>query len=79
MEVSSLVACTINILQSQMMPLELSVSDATIMSIAVESLIVILEASFTIIYDVYRTGVTLDDCSMFILQATSLSSHFITL
>jgi hypothetical protein len=67
MEVSSLVACTINILQSQMMPLELSVSDATIMSIAVESLIVILGASFTIIYDVYRTGVTYDDWLLMIV------------
>ncbi len=67
MEVSSPVACTINILRSQMMPLELSVSDATIMSIAVESSIMFLEASFTIIYDVYSTGVTYDDWQLMIV------------
>jgi hypothetical protein len=44
-----------------MMTLELSVSDVTIWSITVESLIMILEASFILIYDVYSTGITYDD------------------
>ncbi len=43
------------------MPLESSVSDATICSIALESSIRILQVSFTLIYDVYSTGITYDD------------------
>ncbi len=43
-----------------MMPLESSVSDATIRSVTLESSIAILEASFTLICDVYSTGVTYD-------------------
>jgi hypothetical protein len=42
-----------------MMPLELSVSDDTIRSVTVESSIIIQEASFALINDVYSTGVTL--------------------
>jgi hypothetical protein len=44
-----------------MMRLESSVSDATIWNIALESSITILEASFSLIYDVYSTGVAYDD------------------
>jgi len=44
-----------------MMPPESSVSDATIWSVTLELSITILEASFTLIYDVYNTVVTYDD------------------
>jgi hypothetical protein len=44
-----------------MMPLELFVSDATIWSATQDSSIMILEASFTLIYDVHSTGITYDD------------------
>jgi hypothetical protein len=44
-----------------MTPLELSVIDATICSNSLWSSITILEASFTLIYDVYSTSITLDD------------------
>ncbi len=40
---------------------ESSVSDATICSITLESSITILQASFTLIYDIYSTGITYDD------------------
>ncbi len=55
-----------------MMPQELSVSDATILSVTLEPSITILEALFTLIYDVYSTGVTHDDRNMFIVQATGI-------
>jgi hypothetical protein len=55
------VACFINILLLYMMPPELSISDATIESITQNLSIVILEASFYLIYDVYSTGCTYDD------------------
>ncbi len=48
----------------QMMPLESSVSDATILGITLESSIMILEMSFTLIYDVYSTSITYDDCQL---------------
>jgi hypothetical protein len=54
-----------------MMPLESSVSDATIWSITLESSITILQASFTLICDVYSTGISYDDRDMFIVQATN--------
>ncbi len=38
--------------------LELSVSDTTIWRVTLESSITILEASFSLIYDVYSTGIT---------------------
>ncbi len=38
------------------MPLESSLSDATIWSVTLELSITILEASFTLIYNVYSTG-----------------------
>jgi hypothetical protein len=44
-----------------MMPLLSEVSDATIWSGTLESSIMISEASFTLIYDLYSTGVTYDD------------------
>jgi hypothetical protein len=57
-----------------MMHLGSSVSDATIWSVTVESSITILEAPFTVFYDVYSTGITYSDCllmiTMFIVQAT---------
>jgi hypothetical protein len=57
---------------------ELSVSDATILSVTPESSITILETSFTLIYDVYSTGVTYDDHqSYYILQATGDSSKML--
>ena len=54
-----------------MMPLESSVSDATIWYITLELPSKILEALFTIIYDVYSTGVTYDVHNMFIESATA--------
>ncbi len=57
-----------------MMTQELSVSDATIWSVTLESLLMILmiiKASFTLIYDVYITGITYDNCNMFITQSTA--------
>ncbi len=56
-----------NILQSQMTSLELSVSGATIRSANLGSSIMILEASFTLIYDVYSTGITCDDRQLMIV------------
>jgi len=47
-----------------MMPLESSVSDATIWSITLGSSIIILEASFRLIYIVLSAGVTYDDCQL---------------
>ncbi len=44
-----------------MMLLELSMGDATISSITLGSSIMIVEVSFTLIYEVYRTGITNDD------------------
>jgi hypothetical protein len=44
-----------------MTPLELSASDATIWSITLELSSTVLEASFTLIYNVYSTGITYDD------------------
>jgi hypothetical protein len=43
------------------MPLALSVNDATIWSITLELSITILEALFTLIYDVYNRDITNDD------------------
>ncbi len=60
-------ACFINILLLYMMPLELSISDATIESITQNLSIVILEESFCLIYDVYSTGITYDDYQLKIL------------
>ncbi len=51
------------------MPLELSVSGITIWSITLESLIMILEPSFTLIYDFYGTGITYDEHNRFTAQA----------
>ncbi len=44
-----------------MSPVVSPVSDAAIWSVILESSITILEAPFTLIYDVYSTGVTCDD------------------
>jgi hypothetical protein len=44
-----------------MTPLELSVKDTTIWSVTLQLSIKILDTSFTLIYDVYSTGVTYDD------------------
>ncbi len=55
------VAFTINILQSQLTPLELSVSEDTIWSVTLELLIMILETSFTLIYTVYIAGATYNE------------------
>ncbi len=49
------------------MPLELSVSYAIIWSVSLESSIKILEASFTLIYDVYSTGIAYDDHQLMII------------
>jgi hypothetical protein len=51
-----------------MMPLESSVSDATIWSITLESSVMIREASFILINDVYNTGVTNDDHQLTIVM-----------
>jgi hypothetical protein len=50
-----------------MMPLESSVSDSRIWSVTVEWSITILEASFTLIHDVYSAGVTYDECQLMIV------------
>jgi hypothetical protein len=50
-----------------MTPLESSVSEATIWSATLESSITILEASFTLIYDVYSADVTYNDCQLMIV------------
>ncbi len=50
-----------------MMALELSLSVATIWSITLELSIMILHVSFTLIYDVYSTGITYDDCQLMII------------
>jgi hypothetical protein len=42
------------------MPLESSVSDATVWSMTIDLSITILEALFTLIYDVYRADITYD-------------------
>ena len=44
-----------------MMPLELSVSDSTIWSVTLELPIKILEASFSLYFDVYSTDITCDN------------------
>ncbi len=49
-----------------MMLLALSMSDATICSITQELSITILEALFSLIYDVYSTGITYGDCQLMI-------------
>jgi hypothetical protein len=46
------------------MPLESTVSDATIWSVALEPLVTILEASYTVIYDVYSTDINYEDCKL---------------
>jgi len=53
-----------------MMPLKSLVCDATVWSITLDSAIMILEASFTLICDVYRTGITYDDRNVFIVHAS---------
>jgi hypothetical protein len=49
------------------------VSDATIWGVTLESSITTPEVSFTIIYDVYSTGITYDARNMFLVQATEWS------
>jgi hypothetical protein len=55
-----------------MMPQKSKVSDAKIWSFTLESSNMILEASFTLIYYVYSTGITYDNCNIFIVQATKV-------
>ena len=43
-----------------MTPLESSVSDATIWSATLDTSITFLDASFTLIYEVYSAGITYD-------------------
>ncbi len=43
------------------MPLESLESDATIWRVALDSSIMILEVSFTLIYDIYSTGIAYYD------------------
>jgi hypothetical protein len=50
-----------------MMPLELSIRDATIESITQNLLIVILEESFYHIYDAYSAVITYDDYQLKII------------
>ncbi len=49
------------------MPLASSVSEATIWSITLELSIMILDASFSLIYNVYSTGITYDDWQLMII------------
>ncbi len=51
----------------------LSVSDATVFSVTLKSSIMTPEVSFTIVYDVYKIGITVDDHNMFIVQSTGHS------
>ncbi len=44
-----------------MTPLELLVNDATIRTITLELLVMILEASFALMYVVYSTGIAYND------------------
>jgi hypothetical protein len=59
-----------------MKPLELSDSNAEIWSVTLALSITNLEASFSLIYDVYRTGISYDDHQltiiMFIAEATGV-------
>ncbi len=50
-----------------MMPLESSMSDDAVWSITLEASITILEAAFTIIYDVFSTGITYEDYRFMII------------
>jgi hypothetical protein len=50
-----------------MTPLESSVSDVTIWSATLESSVTILEASFTLIYEVYSTGIAYNDRQLMIV------------
>ncbi len=50
-----------------MTPLESLVSDATIWSVILELSIMILEASFSLIYEVYCTGITRDKRQLMIM------------
>ncbi len=50
------------------MPLELSVSDATIWIVTLELSIAILEASFLLIHDVYSTDVAYGDHKSMIIK-----------
>jgi hypothetical protein len=52
-----------------MTPLGSSVSGATIWSVTLESSIMILEASFTLICDAYSTGITYDDSQFMIVMS----------
>jgi hypothetical protein len=54
-----------------MTPIELNVCDAAIWSITLESSITILEASLTLIYDVYSTFITGDDSELTIVMCLS--------
>ncbi len=75
---SSTLACTINILRSDLMLLESSVSDAAIWNINLESPIKIQMEPFKLSYDIYGTGINYtdcqlianDNCNMFIVQAS---------
>ncbi len=58
-----------------MTPLESSVIDATIWSVTPGLSIMILETYFTLIYDVYSTGIAYDDRHVFIVQATGVKCH----
>ncbi len=53
-------------------------SVATIWSVTLKLSIMILEASFTLIYDVFSTVITYDDYHMFIVQAGSTKGGGIT-
>jgi hypothetical protein len=48
------------------MHLESLVSDATTWSVTLESSMMILEASFALIYDVYNASITNDNCQLMI-------------
>jgi len=46
---------------------ESSVNDATLKSVTLGSTIMILEVSFALIYDVYSTSISYDDCQLMII------------
>jgi hypothetical protein len=44
-----------------------------------EASFIILEVSFTLIYDVYSTGITYDNCNMFIVQTSACKPQWLSL
>ncbi len=52
-----------------MTPLESSVGDSTVWNVSLGSSIMILEASFSFIYDVFSTGITYEHYQWMIIKS----------